>query len=73
MIVILLIYRYNQTISVLAATLAASTGDLFNFTMCAMFIFMAFSSGANLLYFQLESYMTLKQTMSSLCAAFLGK
>jgi len=65
--------RYNQTIAVLATTLSASAGDLINFAVVSCIPFMAFASGATLLFYKMEEYSSLLKSGASLTSAFLGK
>src|ERR1700733_11532049 len=67
------ILRYNRTISVLGQTLAQSATTILSFSAITGVLFLAFSIGAYLLFFELKDYSSMYQCSLSLLAAFLGK
>ena len=65
--------RYNKTIAVLGRTLSKSASDMLGFGFIFFIIFLAFTIGANLLFFELYEYSTMAICFGTQLSGLLGK
>ena len=65
--------RYNRTIAILGCALSRSATTLLSCAAVGGIIFMAFTMGAYLLFFELQPYSTIWTCLASQVSAFLGK